>query len=227
MAVNSTDEDSYDERGRTSGGTRTRDPQRASRRCAVTFGPQTSMKTIIVTALCMILRGLDSYGEWVKLENVSYRNNPANDGDSFHVVHKGKEYLFRLYFVDTPETQSHLTERIELQSGIFGISRKSVLKMGKRAEQFTKDRLSKPFTIWTEWMDAQGDSKMKRFYAFAMDADGLDMGQELVANGLARVYGAQANHPEGPNSTKQWQTLEAKLAEAKAARRGCWNEGIK
>jgi endonuclease YncB( thermonuclease family) len=32
--------------------------------------------------------------------------NASNDGDSFHVKADGEERIFRLYFVDTPESES-------------------------------------------------------------------------------------------------------------------------
>jgi len=41
--------------------------------------------------------------KWETLVDCKLKNNSFNDGDSFHVSHKGKEYIFRLYFVDTPE----------------------------------------------------------------------------------------------------------------------------
>ena len=42
--------------------------------------------------------------DWIVLNNCRLIVNPANDGDSFHVEHQGREHIFRLYFVDTPET---------------------------------------------------------------------------------------------------------------------------
>jgi len=165
--------------------------------------------------------------EWVKLEKVSHRPNPSNDGDSFHASANGKDYYFRLYFVDCPETQTRLEDRILEQAQVFGIAPKNVLKMGKEAEKFTKDRLKKPFTVWTEWMDAQGDSGMQRYFAFVTDSEGNDLGQNLVGNGLARVYGAQADHPEGPNRMAQWSILDQNLKRAKAQKLGCYSDKVK
>ena len=42
--------------------------------------------------------------DWIVLENCRLIVNPANDGDSFHVSVGEKEYIFRLYLVDAPET---------------------------------------------------------------------------------------------------------------------------
>ena len=40
-----------------------------------------------------------------KLENCTYVDNKWNDGDSFH-VQSDREFIFRIYFVDTPESES-------------------------------------------------------------------------------------------------------------------------
>jgi endonuclease YncB( thermonuclease family) len=46
----------------------------------------------------------DGSKAWIILKDCRFIANPANDGDSFHVSVGDKEYLFRLYFVDAPET---------------------------------------------------------------------------------------------------------------------------
>ena len=165
--------------------------------------------------------------EWIKMEKVTFRTDPANDGDSFHVAWQGKSYFLRLYFVDCPETQARLQDRINEQAQVFGIEPKNILKMGKVAEDFTRERLKQPFTVWTEWEDAQGDSSMPRFFAFVQDSKGCDLGQELVGNGLARVYGAQADHPEGPNRMAQWSILDQRLQQAKIQKLGCFSDKVK
>ena len=185
------------------------------------------MKTIPLAALLLAAFAAAASAEWVKLENVAFRTDPSNDGDSFHVACNGKSYYLRLYFVDCPETQTRLQERIAEQAQIFGIELKNVPKMGKEAEDFTRARLKQPFTVWTEWADAQGDSGVPRFFAFVQDAEGHDLGQELVGNGLARVYGAQADHPEGPNRMAQWGLLEQRLQQAKAQKLGCYGDKVK
>ena len=185
------------------------------------------MKTVFLAALLLAAFAATASAEWVKLEKVTYRSDPSNDGDSFHVACNGKAYYFRLYFVDCPETQTRLQDRIAEQAQVFGIEPKNIPKMGKVAEDFTRDRLKQPFTVWTEWMDAQGDSGMQRFFAFVRDADGRDLGQELVGNGLARVYGAQGDHPEGPNRMAQWGILDQRLRQAKAQKLGCYSDKVK
>ena len=185
------------------------------------------MKAVSLAALLLAACAATASAEWAKLEKVSLRSDPSNDGDSFHVACNGKAYYFRLYFVDCPETQDRLKDRILEQAQVFGIEPKNVRKMGKVAGDFTRDRLKQPFTVWTEWMDAQGDSGVPRYFAFVRDADGRDLGQELVANGLARVYGAQADQPEGPNRMAQWGILNQRQQQAQAQKLGCYGDKVK
>src|SRR3954447_19104989 len=44
--------------------------------------------------------------DWIVLENCRLISNPANDGDSFHASAGAREYIFRLYLVDAPETDA-------------------------------------------------------------------------------------------------------------------------
>src|SRR5207247_5998023 len=54
---------------------------------------------------------------WIVLKNCRLISNPANDGDSFHASARAREYIFRLYMVDAPETDemnpARLVERSE------------------------------------------------------------------------------------------------------------------
>jgi len=43
-----------------------------------------------------------------RLDNCRLIADAYNDGDSFHVKADGKEWIFRLYFVDAPETGSEM-----------------------------------------------------------------------------------------------------------------------
>ncbi len=58
----------------------------------------------VVVALWLAIVDLGAREDWITLENCRLVPNPANDGDNFHASVNGKEYIFRLYFVDAPET---------------------------------------------------------------------------------------------------------------------------
>jgi endonuclease YncB( thermonuclease family) len=155
--------------------------------------------------------------------------NSANDGDSFHVKAgniKSKTYLFRLYFTDTPESESSLPERLQEQAAYFGIADPmDVVKAGKEAAKFTENFLKNGFTVHSRLSDALGRSDMDRDYAMVM-AGNLDLGTELVRNGLARVYGSGTDlselEPYGKDEDFWWRRLRGAELEAKNAKRGAW-----
>jgi len=160
--------------------------------------------------------------KWESLEECNLKKNPFNDGDSFHVSHKGKEYIFRLYFVDTPECDNNYPKRIKEQSKYWKISKKETIKLGKNAKKFTKKMLDKKFTVVTCWEDARGSSKKQRFFAFVKTSSGNDLAELLVSNGVARIYGMWADHPTGFNSKKLKENLKKIEKNAKKSEIGGW-----
>jgi competence protein ComEA len=166
----------------------------------------------------------DAGRHWVTLKDCRYLPNPANDGDSFHVRAAGKEYIFRLYFVDAPETDSSVPQRVAEQGKYFGVTIPQTLQIGIEAERLTRQELAQPFTVRTCKQDARGRSRLKRFFAF-VQTDTADLGEQLVANGLARVYGAASEAPEMNTPEVEWQKLEQLERKAKEQKIGGWGVG--
>src|SRR5690606_19182975 len=126
----------------------------------------------------------------------------------FHVVYQGKEYIFRLYFVDAPESDDTYGERTAAQAKYFGITNAEAVKLGESARDFTGKRLDgRKFTVWTRWRDALGRSKLPRYYAMVKVGDD-DLGELLVSNGLARIYGTRVALPDGRDSRTYLRTLD-------------------
>ena len=157
--------------------------------------------------------------------------NASNDGDSFHVKPtniKTRSYLFRLYFVDTPESETSLPERLQVQADYFGIADpRDVVKVGKEAVKFTEKFLEDGnFTVYSRLSDALGRSEKDRDYAMVMNAAGLDLATELVRNGLARVYGSGTDLSELDRYNRSedawWRRLRQAELEAKKEKRGAW-----
>jgi endonuclease YncB( thermonuclease family) len=180
-----------------------------------------SRALLVWVALYLAVAGLRASGDWVTLENCRLVPNPANDGDSFHVSADAKEYLFRLYFVDAPETDAANPARLIEQAKHFGISVPQVIEVGEAAKEFTRDKLAEPFTVFTRMSNAMGRSKLERFYAFVQTKEG-DLGEQLVANGLARIYGQRVTPPRASSSVAERQKLEELEAEAKQHKLGGW-----
>lgn len=162
--------------------------------------------------------------KWEVLDGCRLLTNALLDGDSFHVVHREREYIFRLYFVDTPESDATLKDRIQDQAEYFGIAPDSVPRAGLMAARFTRERLAgRNFTILTRWQNAMGRSSLARFYGVAL-VTGTNLAEALVANGWARIYGVRANLPDGLRSTTFVNRLKNLELDARAEKRGIWDE---
>jgi endonuclease YncB( thermonuclease family)/predicted flap endonuclease-1-like 5' DNA nuclease len=147
--------------------------------------------------------------------------NDSNDGDSFHVRAGGKEFIFRLYFVDAPETEASFPERLAEQARYFKLKTPQTLELGDYAKKFVEEKLARPFTVRTCLQDALGRSKKERFYAFIETNEG-DLAELLVANGMARVHGSAAT-PVGLSSPeREWLKLKRLEQEARNLKVGGW-----
>src|SRR5437667_642932 len=163
--------------------------------------------------------------DWIVLENCRLISNPANDGDSFHASAGAREYIFRLYMVDAPETDEMNPTRLVEQAKYFAITVPQAIEVGLAAKEFTRAKLSEPFTVFTHMSDAMGRSKMERFYAFVQTKAG-DLGEQLVRNGLARNYGFKAVPPGLKNSRIELEKLQQFEDEARHEKIGGWGVNV-
>lgn len=176
-----------------------------------------------------------AWGEkWTTLTGCSLISISGNDGDSFFTQCPGLQpaapdpKVFRLYYVDTPESDDSIPERLAEQKTYWDLpDDKTVVKCGVMAKEFTAAFLQKSFTVHTQWEDAMGRTERGRTFAMVVGGGGEDLGLALVRNGLARVYG------RGPNLTGLatyrsataniwWEKLRKAEAQAKHKRLGCW-----
>ncbi|HMP75338.1 MAG TPA: ankyrin repeat domain-containing protein [Kiritimatiellia bacterium] len=156
---------------------------------------------------------------WTVLENARLLKRSGNDADSFHVQHEGKEYIFRLYYVDAPETNLSFPERVREQAEYFELSPDDMLRLGKEGTRFTERVLSRgSFTVVTRWEDARGNSRLPRHYAFIVTDQG-DLDELLMAEGLVRLYGMRV---DGSAGSRKFQTLKNLEDSAKRERMGAW-----
>ncbi|MBR4250901.1 MAG: tetratricopeptide repeat protein [Kiritimatiellae bacterium] len=165
-------------------------------------------------------------GKWNKLEDCVLADGYM-DGDSFHIRHKNKDIIIRLYFVDTPETDKTHEERNKAQADYFGIKDTQVIPVGQLGKKFTQKTLKgERFTVWTRWEDAMGSSQQKRYFGIVQVGKD-DLAELLVANGLARVYGASAVMPSGRGPDDEFARLRQLEHRAKAKRLGAWSKAAK
>jgi DNA uptake protein ComE-like DNA-binding protein len=192
--------------------------------------PQVGVTAIIAVAVlgasAVHVAARDGSKDWVVLENCRLITNPANDGDSFHVSAGAKEYLFRLYLVDAPETDARNPGRLIEQGKYFGITVPQAIEVGQAAKEFIQEKLSQPFTVFTHMSDAMGQSRLERFYAFVQTNQG-DLSEQLVRNGLARAYGFKTAPPGIQSSRIELEKLQQFENEARQDKIGAWgvNDG--
>lgn len=159
---------------------------------------------------------------WKKLEETVYVENASNDGDSFHAKRNRSTYIFRLYFVDCPETDARYPDRIREQADYFGLTSEQALKGGEMAakaiEKMLKDQ---PLEVHTKYANARGASDKKRYYAMVRIGDQW-LSEWLVEQGWARVFGRDTDLPDGTSTRLYWSRLRKLEREAKEAGRGLW-----
>ncbi len=164
----------------------------------------------------------DAAKKWRAKEACTLIENEANDGDSFHVKVNRRHYIFRLLWVDTPETEQRFPERVAEQAAYFGIAPADAIIIGKQAVAFSTAFLARaPFTVFTQFDDAMGSSEKDRDYAVIKAGDTYLM-EALVSNGLARIHGLQEMPDDGPTVDNMRRRLKALEKEAREAKRGAW-----
>ena len=85
---------------------------------------------LVAIFLGLAIVHLSARGPWVTIQNCHFLVKRANDGDSFHISSNGEEHIFRLYFVDAPETDSEFRDRVEEQAQYFGINSQQAVSLG-------------------------------------------------------------------------------------------------
>jgi endonuclease YncB( thermonuclease family) len=177
--------------------------------------------TLLVGLLCAVpLCGIA--GGWRELEVVTFDAEEYNDGDSFRARRNRSKYIFRLYFVDAPETDDRYPDRLDEQAAYFGVSVEQAIEIGKEAETWLREQLKdQTFTVFTQYKDAQGASDRKRYFAMVKLGDRW-LSELLVENGFVRLYGFQEDLPDG-TSRKQFSRHLARLEkQAKEQGKGIW-----
>lgn len=177
-------------------------------------------------------KGSERAGRYEVYRGCTLAKEKHNDGDSFEVsLPGGRTDIFRLYFVDTPESEFRTYRggednytRIKQQAEHFGgITSEQAVEIGRRAKEFTLPLLAKrPFTIYTVWDSPFND---QRYHAFIEVEDGgksrwLD--ELLVERGFCRVFTKGAEMPDGTPMARRKDQLRAMEREAKGRRAGAW-----
>ena len=164
-------------------------------------------------------------GSWTTYEHCTLVEHRNNDGDSFDLLCGGQKLTVRLYFVDCPEKRRHQynEERIADQANYFECSEEHAIATGEAARDFAEGFLRNDSVTFTTRMESVYDSE--RVYGF-VNVGGMDMGEALVARGMARIHTKGADSP-GPGSERDETDRLLKLErDAKAKRLGGWQKSL-
>ena len=176
--------------------------------------------------------GTSKVGGYEQLTGCTLVEHRHNDGDSFHVQHGDREYEFRLYFVDAPES-SYKTygggdnngDRIRQQGDYFGgLSRDQTTDIGAEAIKLALNLLdSRPFTVYTKREKVYGSHRLYALVA-VVDAAGHNngLGEMLVNQGLARIHTKGTTMPDGTSRAKHEAKLRSIEHAARKAGVGAW-----
>jgi endonuclease YncB( thermonuclease family) len=158
--------------------------------------------------------------EWRTYTNCTMVAGDYHDGDSFAAQCGRRSYVFRLYFVDAPETDGFYADRVREQADYWNVTTNDVLCLGDEARRLTARFLRGGFAVQTRRQDAMGQGR-KRYYAIVR-ADGVDLAEELVRHGLARVHGAGTDLADGTAENRVWSRLRQLEREARRTGAGAW-----
>jgi len=165
---------------------------------------------------------------WEKFEGCRVVESPHNDGDSVEIECNGQRKVIRFFYVDCFEKSPYSRARRDQQAKYFGIPEEkreeAALQIAYAATQRTAAELSKPFTAYTQGENVDPTGKNPAVRGFVTTVEGQDLGELLVAEGLAiiREGKAASEHPDGRNVSEQVGALRIAETRARLEGKGAW-----
>lgn len=188
-----------------------------------------SLRAILVLLLALCpgpaIRAASPAKGWEVLEDCRLVADKYFDGDSFHVRHGSQTLIVRLYFVDAPETDAGLGERVKQQAAYYRATESAVLRGGRAAKELTERFLSKPFRVITRRQAAPGASRDVRYYGI-VEQEGKRLDAALVEAGLGAPTSPAAEYPDAAGGQRIGRELRALQAKAAQEKRGLWQRAV-
>ena len=168
---------------------------------------------------------------WDLLTGVSLVPTKSNDGDSFKVKHGNQTTIFRLYYVDTPESElkkyrdgNTNRERVAEQADYFGgLALTQATALGEAAKKFTLDLLNQGgFEVLTKYEGVYGPGRRYAFILVPWEGKRVFLHELLVDQGLARIHTKGTTLPNGRHTKDQKEQLQRREKKAQESARGGW-----
>lgn len=159
------------------------------------------------------------------LMNCELVESRANDGNTFRVRHRDNEYVFRLYFVDTPETTLNNGDIIREQIRYFNyITEEQLLETGAEAREYALKILrSRPFTVFTQWEKLMHSHRYYGMIQIQAATHERRFLSELLANrGYATLDSNGRNLPNGVEQEVYRDHLRELETVARKSSVGAW-----
>ena len=169
--------------------------------------------------------------DWSYLKECRLITGRNGDGDSFHVKHEQGETEFRLYYVDTPESEYKTYrggdsngKRIAEQGDYFGgLSQQETTAIGQEGKNFVKKLLAKnDFEVSTKWENVYGPERKYCLVQVRWEGEDIYLHELLVARGLARIHTRGTDLPQGRDYRAQKAYLKTVEKTARKKKVGAW-----
>lgn len=177
-------------------------------------------------------KGQEKVGGYEVYRGCTLVENRQNDGDSFLVeLPTGREEIFRLNFVDTPESafrsyangETNYRRIHDQATDLGGITDPQAVKLGEQAKHFSLGLLANhPFTIFTAWDSPFHDHRYHAHIEVQPNGEPRWLHQLLVEQGFVRLITKPADLPDGTPAAKEKEHLRNMEREAKRKKAGAW-----
>lgn len=171
-------------------------------------------------------------GGWTAHSGATLVTGRNNDGDSFLAkLPNGKTQEFRLYFVDTPESEfkryrdgNTNATRIAQQAQYFGnITPEAATAVGKEAKAFTLKLLaSSSFELFTRDEEVYDSGRYYCHVRVNHAGKSRWLDEVLVEKGYVRIITQPADLPDGTKAESHRKHLRSLEAIAKKNKLGAW-----
>ena len=135
---------------------------------------------------------LHAHGPWETLKDCVYCRQPCKRRRQLSCKSRGERIYFSALLRRCAGNHVRLMRRVSLsRRSILASPYPEAIELGRAADSFVRDQLSNPFTVSRASRIPRPAAKWSASMHLCETKDG-DLGEQLVTNGFARIYGTTA-----------------------------------